>query len=110
MPNPPRRPPDEDPSDLDAFFDDPPPSRPASRPPVGGAIPLGESYDVEGDDPADDPAPISRAPIAPKKKSRPKEDVEEEAPRAPEPEARVDEVWNRWGEWGPTLILLLAAA
>jgi hypothetical protein len=46
----------------------------------------------------EEPAPPPRArPAVRESKSRPSE---------PRPEARVDEVWSRGGEWGPTLVIL----
>src|SRR4051794_21163225 len=108
------RPDDDDIADVNAFFDDSP--QPASRPSPKKAIPLGESYDVEGEDPPDEIAPVPPVPVVPPRKKKPKPsrdegvDEEEAHPRAPVVEGRVDEVWTRMGEWGPTLLLLVVVA
>ncbi len=76
--------------------------RPEPKPPV---IPLGDSYDVEGGEPDEEP-PVRRAPIAPKRPSKPRANIEREEPRAPKVEATVEEIWTRGAEWGPTAMLL----
>ena len=59
----------------------------------------------------------TRSPRYPPSRSRPPEeeaeagrDAEEDRPRAAVVEGRVDEVWTRMGEWGPTLFLLVVVA
>ena len=78
-------------------------------PPPSAAVPLGGEYDVEGVEPDDDPPPLPRAPVRPaapraEKPSRAEPEDDEDEPGYASPiEANVDEVWTRWGEWGPAL-------
>ncbi len=99
-----------------------PPPKPVQPPPSPAPAPasLGGEYDVEGLEPDDDAPPVPRAPVRPARakvadgsaERRPRastpaprsdsdDDLEER--RAPDPEDNVDEVWTRWGEWGPSL-------
>lgn len=116
MAKPIHRPDDDDIADVNSYFDDSP--QPASGPSPKKAIPLGESYDVEGEEPPDEIAPVLPVPVIPPRKKKPKPkpsgdagvDEEDSRPRAPVVEGRVDEVWTRMGEWGPTLLLLVIVA
>ena len=98
-------PPDDQSKAADASFlfgDEAPAakSRPERSPRPG---PIEGGYDLEGGDPIEDEAPpVPRAPIAPrtaKPKTKPKDE-----PSRPAEEARVDELWTRGAEWGPSLI------
>lgn len=94
------------------------PPKPVQQP--AAAVPLGGEYDVEGLEPDDDLPPVPRTPVQPARAkaaegsgerrprpsvaaSRPDSDDDLEERRTPDPESNVDEIWTRWGEWGPAL-------
>jgi hypothetical protein len=120
MAEPPPRPEDQpEIADANWLLRDPPAKTQATPPagstPARSADP-GEGYAVEGLDPApaDEAPPVPRPippppPRAAKLKAKP-EAVPEQDARAPSrPEASVDEVWTRWGEWGPNIVVLVLA-
>jgi hypothetical protein len=103
------RPEDETPNNANADWiaaDEP--ANPSAAP-VSAASPadLGDGYSVEGldDEPADTivvpPIPVAPTPKTP---AEPKRRPERET--VARKTASVDEVWSRWGEWGPNLLLL----
>ncbi|MDB5353326.1 MAG: hypothetical protein JWN86_4573 [Planctomycetota bacterium] len=93
------------------FGDDETAEKNRSHPSRRQGAPLGEGYEIEGGVPDDEPAPPPRAPIAPKRpavsRDRAEGKVVEEQPIE---ESSVDDVWSRWGEWGPTLLRLALIA
>jgi hypothetical protein len=102
----------DDSSDANSPFADEPnwgrkPSHaPRSKPPAQAPrpeVPIGGEYEVEGVEPDDDVPPPPRAPLAPKRAARPKPIQEVLDEDEPEAEANVEEIWTRWGEWGPSL-------
>jgi len=125
------RPPDDDAiGDVHSLFrDDPPPRESAPKPrptpaAAGGYDLIGGDADSEPE--ADDPVPPVPVPVPipsptparpaaarPKPGPRPRADPDDESPASefdvdPDPAgaaatARVDRVWSRWAEWGPTL-------
>lgn len=108
--------PDDDIVDVNKLFGDAKDAKAGASPrPIA---PGGESYEMEGTE-TDEPEPWSRAPIAaPRRPAQPKPNPEpktqiprvsrdaEPSPSEDDEEATVDEVWTRWGEWGPTVIQL----
>lgn len=129
--------PNRDPDDIadvgGLFSEGSVPSHDPIRPGMTPGEAIGSGYDLEEDD-ADEAAEPPRwkgAPLPPPDKppTRPKPKAErEDAPERPrkkaarddfdEPEvrrprgeeSRVDEVWTRWAEWGPTVTLLAIVA
>lgn len=105
---------DGDPEIADAapLFHDETPDRTARARP--GRVVTSQSDDVfdvvgaDGAEPVPPPGPIPRA--APRVKPPPKQTKEASARLAVEEAARVDQVWSRGVEWGPTLVLLAIAA
>jgi len=112
--------PDDEIADVNHLFGGTPTGKSGST--SGPVVPSGDSYDLGDEDP-EEPAPWSRAPIAaPRRPAKPSPDAPNrprpDAPKPPrvsesprrerESEATVDEVWTRWGEWGPTVIQLAA--
>src|SRR5262245_8952599 len=92
------------------FQDDPAtgPSRPAANP----AIPLapGEAFDLverPGSDQESRP-PVGPPPEAPTARQGGAAARRADEASRREPEALVEEVWSRWAEWGPTLLILAA--
>jgi hypothetical protein len=121
MAEPPRRPENEpEIADVNWLLRDSP-EKTRATPPRGSTPPPtadhGEGYAVEGLDegPAEIAPPVPPPippppPKAAKPKAGPEPDPERVARKAAMPEATVDEVWTRWGEWGPNLVLLVLAA
>jgi hypothetical protein len=121
MAEPPPRPEDQpEIADVDWLLRDPPAKTQAPAPAGSTPPPTSdpdEGYAVEGldDAPAEDAPPLPR-PIPPsplriaEPKAKPKTASEEPALAPTRPEASVDEVWTRWGEWGPNLVVLVLAA
>lgn len=81
-----------------------PPSRLAESTPATGE----SGYDLQAPEARDrDPAP--RAPNVPQPRPTKNEPAKTER-LALEPSQAVEEVWSRWGEWGASLALLVAAS
>jgi hypothetical protein len=100
-------------ADADLLFreETPRPASPSRQPSEHSASASGDVFDLEGGDPGSDEE-SSAPPRAPIPSASPRPSPSTAAERRPrqnagaEPEARVDEVWTRGAEWGPTLILL----
>lgn len=90
-------------------------SKPSTPPPPSAAVASapGESYDLDGSEPEpihstppEVVPPVLAPPPLPKPKSKTKSRPDDVPDESADPEDAVDPVWSRWGEWGPTLILL----
>src|SRR5262249_885031 len=93
-------------ADAAALFHDEPdrPLKSAGRPKPETAA---QGYDLAGGEPevAEDqpaPVPVPAPPPRPEKTTQRREKARIEDEEAP----AVDEVWTRWGEWGPSLLWL----
>jgi hypothetical protein len=103
-------------ADAASLFGDEPASRktPTPSPATPSADP-GETYGVAGGDVADEEAEsrpiVPPVPPPPPRQAAPRPKPEATRSRRPaEPTATVDQVWTRWGEWGPDVIRVAMAA